>query len=141
MASDIIAQGMAASASEKATLALNKIEGLSNGIKYIGAVDYYKDLPSKANFGDTYTVRYKAGGTNPDGREYVWGRYNGTLQWIELGADLEPLLNDINLSISSNTTKINELNGLVDQNKVDISNLSKKVNELPNSILIYQEGD
>lgn len=142
MASDIIAQGMAAAAGKKASLALSKIEGVASGIKYVGEVDYYENLPSKPNLGDGYTVKYKTGGTNPDGREFVWGKsQDGTKKWIEFGPDLEPLLNDINSSISNNTTKISELNESVDQNTIDISKLSNKINELPNSILIYQEED
>ena len=74
MASDIIAQGMAAAAGKKASLALEKVESLVGGIKYIGEVDYYENLPRNPNLGDGYTVKYKTGSTNPDGREFVWGK-------------------------------------------------------------------
>lgn len=74
MASDIIAQGMAAAAGKKASLALEKVEGVASGIKYIGEVDYYENLPSNPTLGDGYTVKYKTGTTNPDGREFVWGK-------------------------------------------------------------------
>lgn len=58
------------------------------GITYKGAVDYYSSLPSNASVGDAYTVKYKgSSGTDPDGSEYVWGRYEGTNQWIKLGSD------------------------------------------------------
>lgn len=96
MASDIIAQGMAAAANKKASLALEKVEGVTSGIKYIGEVDYYENLPSNPNLGDGYTVKYKTGGTNPDGREFVWGKtQDGTKKWIEFGPDLDPIITEL----------------------------------------------
>ena len=100
MASDIIAQGMAAAAGKKASLALEKVESLVGGIKYIGEVDYYENLPRNPNLGDGYTVKYKTGSTNPDGREFVWGKaQDGTKKWIEFGPDWEPIITEIQNNI------------------------------------------
>lgn len=66
------------------------------GMVYRGAVDYYSDLPSNAEVGDVYTVKYAGStGEDPLGAEYGWGTYDGVDQWIDLGPDLssyQPLL-------------------------------------------------
>lgn len=66
------------------------------GMAYRGAVDYYSDLPSDAENGDVYTVKYAGStGEDPLGVEYGWGTYEGTDQWVDLGPDLsryQPLL-------------------------------------------------
>lgn len=57
---------------------------------YKGAVDYQKDLPKNPEVGDTYTVKYTGtSGSVTDGAEYVWGKYNGTNQWIKIGSDIQ----------------------------------------------------
>ena len=64
------------------------IASLPNGIVYRGAVNYYSDLPSNAEEGDAYTVKYTGtSGTTADGTEYVWGNDGGTLAWIAIGPD------------------------------------------------------
>ena len=67
----------------------NAINALPRGLIYRGAVDYYNNLPSENNeLGDTYSIKYQGtSGTEPDGNEYAWGKYDGTLQWIPLGVD------------------------------------------------------
>lgn len=56
------------------------------GMSYRGAVNYLSSLPASPTVGDCYTVKYTgSSGTEPNGAEYVWGEYDGTLQWIELG--------------------------------------------------------
>ena len=48
------------------------IDGMARSLIYRGAVDYYKDLPSNADLGECYTVRYKGeSGTEVSGAEYV----------------------------------------------------------------------
>lgn len=87
---DIIARALAIKAEEKADLANSKIDSLPKGLVYKGAVNYYNQLPSSnQSIGDTYTVVYVGtSGTEEDGSEYVWGNYEGTNQWIELGTKL-----------------------------------------------------
>lgn len=65
------------------------IAALPNGVVYKGAVSYYNDLPNNAEIGDAYTVKYAGtSGTDVDGTEYVWGTFDGTNQWIAIGADM-----------------------------------------------------
>lgn len=83
MATDIIARGLAAQTAAA-------VEALPKGIVYRGAVDYEADLPNNAEIGDAYTVKYKGtSGTEPSGAEFVWGNYEGTNQWIEIGKSVE----------------------------------------------------
>jgi len=99
------AGGEGAEALEKANLALaeiaelnEKVDGLGNGIKYKGAVDYYADLTAMSsawteaqkakNVGFCYTVKYTGtSGQEECGDEYVWGKYieSGTYEWIKFG--------------------------------------------------------
>ena len=90
MATDVIARGLGASAAASAELANDRLDQLSSGITYRGAVDYYSDLTQiTAEEGDAYTVKYKGtSGTTPSGIEYIWGSYDGTMQWIEFGPDM-----------------------------------------------------
>ena len=61
------------------------IGGLSTGISWKGAVDYYAGLPTTANVGDAYTVRYSGtSGNNGLGAEYAWGPCDGKNQWIRI---------------------------------------------------------
>ena len=84
---DIVTLAVAKSYTDEA------ISGIGGGITYKGAVNYYSSLPSNASVGDAYTVKYKgSSGTDPDGSEYVWGNYEGTNQWIKLGADDNTLI-------------------------------------------------
>ena len=56
----------------------NAINALPRGLIYRGAVDYYNNLPSENNeLGDTYSIKYQGtSGTEPDGNEYAWGKYD-----------------------------------------------------------------
>lgn len=93
---DITARGMAASGAAAAQRANDRLDVLPNGMNYIGSVTYFKDLPNDASIGDVYTVKYAGeSGSTPDGREYVWGTYENTDQWIAVGPDMsqyQPLL-------------------------------------------------
>lgn len=90
MATDIIARGLGAGAAASAARANERLDHLSQGIAYRGAVDYYDDLAQLTpEEGDAYTVKYKgSSGTEPDGAEYVWGSYDGTMQWVLIGPDI-----------------------------------------------------
>lgn len=62
------------------------ISGIAGGINYKGAVNYYSDLPANPEQNDSYTVLYMGtSGTDPDGTQYVWAEYEGTLQWVPYG--------------------------------------------------------
>ena len=62
------------------------VSGIAGGINYKGAVNYYSDLPASPQTNDAYTVLYTGtSGTNPDGTEYVWASYEGTMQWVPYG--------------------------------------------------------
>ena len=77
-------------AAASATAAAQSAAAAASGVKYIGAVNYYSSLPSNPSPGDAYTVKYKGtSGSDPDGREYSWGNYEGTYQWIELGVSYQ----------------------------------------------------
>ena len=78
-----LAKGFAKSYTDSA------VAGISGGINYKGAVNYYSDLPNNAKVGDAYTVKYKgSSGTETDGTEYVWASYEGTNQWVAFGPDI-----------------------------------------------------
>ena len=95
------------------------VEGLKNGIKYKGAVDYYKDLPSNyttKQVGYCFTVKYKGeSGTQPSGKEYVWGQDGDNLAWIELGGLLDEYVKSITYDPATNSLVI------VDQDDNEIS--------------------
>ena len=81
---DIITYVMAKNSANDAIAAA--IAALPKGVIYKGAVSYESDLPNNAEVGDCYTVKYKgSSGSVPDGKEVVWGSYEGTEQWITLG--------------------------------------------------------
>ena len=88
---DIITYVLAKNSANEAITAA--ISALPKGVIYKGAVSYESDLPSTAEVGDCYTIKYSgSSGSNPDGREVVWGNYEGTEQWITLGGP-PPVLN------------------------------------------------
>lgn len=65
-----------------------KIESIVGGVHYKGAVNYYVNLPTNAKEGDAYTVKYAGStGTVADGTEYVWGKMDGVLSWIDFSKD------------------------------------------------------
>ena len=94
MSLDVVTLALAKAFSKQYTD--SAISGISGGIHYKGAVNYYSDLPNNAEVGDAYTVKYKgSSGTETDGQEYVWASYEGTNQWIAFGPDMsqfQPLL-------------------------------------------------
>lgn len=62
----------------------------TGGLKWIGAVNYYADLPKDPEEGNCYTVKYLgSSGTEVSGTEYAWGKLDGTFQWIPLGPDID----------------------------------------------------
>lgn len=62
----------------------------TGGLKWIGAVNYYADLPKNPEEGECYTVKYLgSSGTEVSGTEYAWGKLDGTYQWIPLGPDID----------------------------------------------------
>ena len=84
----LLAKAMATSAAKAYTD--NKTAALMGGMRYKGSVSYYDDLPSDAEEGDAYTVKYAGtSGSNPDGTEYVWGLDSdtNTLMWISFSKD------------------------------------------------------
>ena len=84
---DIISYVMAKSASSAEIAAM--IAALPKGIVYRGQVNYQINLPNNPEIGDAYTVKYQGtSGTVSDGREFIWGTYEETNQWIDLGPDL-----------------------------------------------------
>lgn len=86
MGVDIIARGMAGNDAHRIADLETIVELLKKGMMYKGEVDYVSDLPATGNTeGDVWTVKYKGeSGTEPSGAEYVWGDYQGTLQWLVL---------------------------------------------------------
>lgn len=64
------------------------VTALAGGVHLRGAVNYYADLPVTPAEGDAYTVLYAgSSGTTPNGIEYAWADYEGTLQWVPIGVD------------------------------------------------------
>ena len=62
----------------------------TGGLKWIGAVNYYAELPKNPEEGECYTVKYLgSSGTEVSGTEYAWGKLDGTYQWIPLGPDID----------------------------------------------------
>ena len=91
---DVIARGLGAKGLQEANRANDRIDHMPqiDGMQYLGAVSYYKDLPDGAQKGDVYTVKYSGeSGEKPDGQEYVWGPYEGTDQWVKIGKDYTSL--------------------------------------------------
>lgn len=59
----------------------NLLGNVAQGFNWLGAVDYVDDLPTSANKGDAYTVKYEGdSGTIVLGSEFA---YDGT-EWIEV---------------------------------------------------------
>lgn len=109
---DIIARGLGARGLAEGLRANHRLDVLPNGLVYIGAVDYYDDLPNDAAVGSVYTVKYKgSSGYITDGSEYVYGEYGGENQWIKLGPEFPNLdslmayteVHDINVNIQNGT--------------------------------------
>jgi hypothetical protein len=85
---DIVTLGAALNGSKKYTDTV--AQSLMGGVRYQGEVDYYSDLPSNAEVGDAYTVKYSGtSGTDLDGTEYTWGLNHQTQQygWIDFSKD------------------------------------------------------
>lgn len=83
-----------------------QLASLPRGINFKGAVDYVNSLPTNAELGDTYTVKYHGtSGNVPYGAEFAWGEYDGTQQWIKLssgevgGGKIEMLYNGTNITV------------------------------------------
>lgn len=95
---------------------------ITDGIHYKGAVNYYANLPTDAEEGDAYTVKYAGStGTVPDGTEYVWGKLNGTLTWIDF-------LKDSYTKAEVDKKIADSISGKVDQSEFD--ELSDKVEKI-----------
>lgn len=85
---DVVTLGAALNGAKKYTD--TKVSSLMGGVKYKGSVNYYNDLPSDANEGDAYTVKYTGtSGSESDGTEYVWGLDSdtGSLTWISFASN------------------------------------------------------
>ena len=85
---DIVTLGAALNGSKEYTDTV--AQSLMGGVRYQGEVDYYADLPSNAEVGDAYTVKYSGtSGTDLDGTEYTWGLNHQTQQytWIDFSKD------------------------------------------------------
>lgn len=85
---DIVTLGAALNGSKKYTDTV--AQSLRGGVRYQGEVDYDSDLPSNAEVGDAYTVKYSGtSGTDLDGTEYTWGLNHQTQQysWINFSKD------------------------------------------------------
>ena len=64
----------------------NEIDQAKQAIHFKGFVNYYADLPNDAEENDAYTVLYSgSSGTDPDGTEYVYSDYEGSLSWNPWG--------------------------------------------------------
>ena len=64
----------------------NEIDQAKQAIHFKGFVNYYADLPDDAEENDAYTVLYSGTtGTDPDGTEYVYSNYGGSLSWNPWG--------------------------------------------------------
>lgn len=93
------------------------------GIRYCGEVDYYADLPSDAEIGDAYTVKYAgSSGTTLDGTEYVWGNVGGSEQWIDFSKDCYTRA-EVNALLTSkqdtlNAAQLAAVNSGIDSTKV-----------------------
>lgn len=62
-----------------------KFKSFKNGLTFKGRVDYYKDLPTDAESGDEYIVRYTGeSGEEADGRRFAFGDDSGTNTWIPI---------------------------------------------------------
>ena len=126
MAVDIIARGLGANGLAEANRANTRLDMLPRGMVYIGEVDYYKDLPATAEIGSVYSIKYKGEtGTEPSGDEYVWGVYEGTEQWIQIGTSYESLPaqeGGDDLSLVTTGEKYiwnNKQNAITNSNKLD----------------------
>jgi hypothetical protein len=85
---DVVTLGAALNGAKKYTDTV--AQSLMGGVRYQGEVDYYSDLPSNAEVGDAYTVKYSGtSGTDLDGTEYTWGLNHQTQQygWIDFSKD------------------------------------------------------
>lgn len=128
MATDIITRGLAINADAKAETANRRIDDLSRGIIYKGAVNYYKNLPNDAKLGDTYTVKYRGeSGMETDGSEYVCSKEN-PIEWVELGPELAEVArtgnyNDLTNKLTGGTGIIINNNNSITYDEEEVSSV------------------
>lgn len=108
---------------------------IPKGLVYRGAYNYFSELPTNAKESEVYTVKYKGtSGTEPDGNEYAWGEYEGTLQWIPLGVDsytkkeIDEMYDEISYNVESNKSDI--LKARVGTGLIEVKNLFNKDGEI-----------
>ena len=85
---DVVTLGAALNGSKKYTDQVT--QSLMGGVHYRGSVNYYDDLPTNPEEGDSYTVKYAGStGSVEDGTEYTWGydTDTGNYAWISFSKD------------------------------------------------------
>ena len=134
MSADGIARGMAGEAQSSARTIQTIVNALTNGFTYIGAVDYYDDLPtSDVSVGDVYTVKYTgSSGTDPDRTNYVWGLDGGSNAWIAINAQL---------AVVAYTGAYNDLSGRPSLATVATSGKYTDLTDTPNLATVATTGD
>ena len=112
------------------------VHAIISGMQYIGAVNYYADLANVTKqVGYVYTVKYQGdSGLDPDGTEYVWGEYEGTLQWIGLGPDIRNKADKINGGNLGNFVAIAADGNITDSGKGPTDFYTENDKGVPNGI-------
>lgn len=128
MATDIIARGMATDSLEESKQYADLLfAAVERGVVYKGEVDYYNLLPSEAEVGWAYTVKYSGtSGTTPDGSEYVCiGK--DPVEWGIVGPDMSALSEEIsNLKsgkVDKEIGKVLSSNDYTNEEKEKLANL------------------
>lgn len=118
---------------------------IPKGLVYRGAYNYFSELPTNAKEGEVYTVKYKGtSGTEPDGNEYAWGEYEGTLQWIPLGVDsytkkeIDEMYDEISYNVESNKSDILSAENDIAINRATLG--TQKKNIIDQSLLLNASG-
>lgn len=117
-------------------------QSLMGGVHYRGSVSYYDDLPTDAEEGDSYTVKYAGStGSVEDGTEYTWGydTDTGDFVWISFSkdayskAETDVLLGGKQATLSQ--AQLNAVNSGIDSEKVaQISTNTSDISDIQTTI-------
>lgn len=98
------------------------VGGVTGGLHWRGAVNYYSGLPTDADEGDCYTVKYLgSSGTKVDGTEYAWGTLDGKAQWIPIGPDISNKADKVSGATAGHLAALDADGNLTDSGKTAVT--------------------
>ena len=145
---DVVTLGAALNGSKKYTDQV--AQSLMGGVHYRGSVSYYDDLPTDAEEGDSYTVKYAGStGSVEDGTEYTWGYDTDTqdFAWISFSKDTYSKAEIDNKLVGSNIALTGYAKGTTAKQDVSptdnvnqgLGKIEKRVSDNENNISSIQQ--